>query len=91
MKKQPVKIALEKQKKLSEMELPSGEWSVVEMEVRFIRKGQEGEWASVVYDASNDTFYVKTNKAIVYPGDEPALQEALDLMKRANKVINAKQ
>lgn len=76
---------------LDTVKLPSGEWSIARAEIRFERKGVLGEWATVIWDDMNDTFYVKTNKAIVYEDDVPALKEAIDLMKSANEAMLSKK
>lgn len=80
-------ITVAKVQKLQDIKLPD-EWKVVRAEIKFERSGHLGEYASVIYDSRNKTFYVATNKAIVYPGDEKALQEALTLMKKANDIIH---
>ena len=53
---------------LDTVNLPSSEWYIAKAEIKFERKGLEGEWATVIWDDMNNTFYVKTNKAIVLPG-----------------------
>lgn len=77
-------------KALESIKLPSKKWSVIRAEITFERDGCLGDWAQVVYDGMNDVFYVKTNKCIVYSGDEGPLQEALKLMNIANRIIKKK-
>lgn len=83
---------LEFQDKLREMKLPP-HWKVSKLEVTFRREGTLGEFAEVIYwDYSGEpTFYVKTNKAIVYPDDVKALREAIEVMDEANKIIGSKR
>lgn len=83
------KIDINKLAELENIKLPNEKWSLLRAEIEFKREGYLEEFATVVYDSRNATFYVKTNKAIVYPGDEPALKEALELMHKANKIINS--
>jgi hypothetical protein len=74
-------------KALNEIKL-APEWSMIRAEIQFERKGVLGEWATVIWDPGNAVFYVKTNKAIVYPDDTPALLEAVNLMNKANEIVH---
>lgn len=85
----PEDLSLATVQKLQELKLPSGEWHCVKAEISFERRGILGEWATVIYDASNNTFYVQMNKAIVYQNDCPALEEAIKLMRKANEIIQS--
>lgn len=76
---------------LQKVKLPGSGWSVARLEVLYERKGQLGEWATVVYDTRNETFYVHTNKAIVYESDSKTMLEAISLMKQVNKVLKRKK
>ncbi len=82
-------ILMEQMDELRQMPLPP-EWKVSRLEVTFEREGILGEWGSVIYDNRNDTFYVKTNKSIIYPDDTKATQEAIKIMEIANKIIKSK-
>lgn len=81
-----LKLPIHMSKQLSELPLPSDQWEMIGLEISFKRKGVLGEWATVIWDDMNAIFYVKTNKAIVYPDDVQALTEALSLMKDANGI-----
>lgn len=85
----PEDLSLATVQQLQGLKLPSGEWRCVKAEICFERKGVLGEWAIVIYDSHNNTFYVKTNKAIVYQNDCPALEEAIKLMRKANEIIQS--
>jgi hypothetical protein len=84
----PKDLSLAKVQALSQLALPE-HWKCVRAEIKFEREGHLGEWATVVYDGHNNTFYVQTNKAIVYQNDTPALEEAIALMREANTIINS--
>ncbi len=73
---------------LERVNLPSDEWKLMRAEIKFERRGVLGEWASVVWDSGNNVFYVSTNKCIVYPDDQKALNEAMALMNKVNKIVN---
>ena len=80
-------LELEQIAKLHDVKLPNNKWRLVRADVEFVRDGVLGEWAQVIFDSLNNTFYVKTNKCIVYPEDRQPLDEAMDLMDKINKII----
>lgn len=81
-------IKIKELEELTKLQLPSDEWKMVRADIKFERRGMEGEWASVVWDYSNSTFYVKTNKCTVYSDDSNALLEAISLMNAVNNIMN---
>ena len=83
-----MKPLLDHVKKLASVNLPP-KWGIMRLEVKFVRQGLLGEYASVIYDPSNSCFYVKTNKSIVYPGDEKALLEAIEIMHNSNTILQS--
>lgn len=71
---------------LRRVKLPP-EWNVSKIEVTFRRRGFLENYAEVIYDSTNKTFYVKTNKSIVYPNEVNTMREAIGIMKKANDII----
>lgn len=80
-------LPLDKIKQLKQMELPE-KWKVSRVTVEFERPGTLSEWASVVYDNLNDVFFVKGYRGnTVYEEDYSVLNEAVGVMRKANRVI----
>lgn len=75
-------------KEFAKMKLPD-EWKMVELEAKFVREalGEPEKWATVVFDNMNNVFFVKTQKSIVYEGESEIMEEAINIMRRANKII----
>lgn len=71
---------------IRKLKLPAN-WKVKKIEVEFEREGTLKDWARVEWDALSGTFMTHTNKATVYPGDEKALLEAIEIMQQANKLL----
>lgn len=90
MKPRRKELLLEQVDRLRAMRLPKG-WEMAKLEVVFERKGQLDEWAQVIYwnYSGEPTFYVQTNKAIIYPEAVKPTMEAIEIMKRANEIINS--
>lgn len=67
------------------------EWNMVKLEAKFERTalGQPEMWATVVLDESNKTFYVKTQKSVVYEQESEIMEEAISIMRKANKIIKS--
>lgn len=89
MKKEKTKrkeLLIDQADDLRKMRLPIN-WEVSKLEVTFRRKGFMEDYAEVIYDSMNKTFYVKTNKSIVYPGDTKTMNEAMEVMRKANNII----
>jgi len=80
-------LLIEQVERLRKMRLPAS-WKVAKLDVVFERQGVHNEWASVIYDDMNKTFYVKTNKSIVYPSEKKATKEAIKIMERANTILH---
>ena len=85
-------ILIEQVDKLRKMDLPP-KWEVAKIEVSFKRRSGEDMYkdAEVVYDSLNETFYVKTAKSIVYPEEVLPMNQAISVMKEANKIIKSKR
>lgn len=85
-------LLLDQVDKLRELKLPP-KWEVAKLEVSFKRKSGEDMYkdAEVVYDSLNGVFYVKTTKSIVYPEEVLPMNQAMSVMKEANKIINSKR
>ena len=66
---------------------PPPNWEVSKLDVTFRRKGFCEDYAEVIYDSMNKTFYIKTDKSIIYPSNVNTTQEAIEVMKKANNVI----
>lgn len=75
-------------KDLQEMRLPSG-WKMIKAEVEFEHPGLIDEHIKVVWDSHNNVFYVHGHNIIVYPERTVIIQEAFDIMQRANKVMGS--
>lgn len=83
----PIKeLKLEQVDRLSKMKLPEG-WEATKLEVSFERKNIDGEWAKVIYDARNDTFYVHHNRGYLYPHEVKMMEESIEIMNEANQII----
>lgn len=81
-------LLLEQVEKLREMRLPP-KWEIAKLDVTFKRISGEDMYkdAEVIYDIYNETFYVKTHKSIVYESEKKPMQEAIEIMEKANKII----
>jgi hypothetical protein len=81
-------LQIEQVDSLRKLKLPDG-WEVTRLDVSFSKKGYSGHFAAVDYDGLNNVFYVRTDKAIVYPTDESLVVEAIGVMRKANTVIRS--
>lgn len=81
-------LLLEQVDKLRNIKLPAG-WEVAKLDVVFEKKDVSNMYKSafVIYDDMNDTFYVKTSKSIVYESEKDSMQEAIQVMEKANNII----
>lgn len=80
-------ILLEQADELRKLKLPP-KWEVSKLDVTFRRSGFMEDYAEVIYDSTNKTFYVKTNKSIVYPDEVQTMKQAIGVMNKANAIIN---
>jgi len=81
-------LLLEQVDRLRKLKLPP-KWEVAKLDVVFKRRSGEDMYkdAEVVYDSTNNTFYVATAKSIVYESEKLPMLEAIEIMEIANNII----
>ncbi len=89
MKNKKKDLLLEQIDELRNIKLPAG-WEVARLDVEFVKPGLLQEYSQVIYDARNGVFYARTNNSIIYPEEKKVTMEAIEIMEKANKIINKK-
>lgn len=86
MKHNRTELLIDQESELRKLKLPP-KWSVAKIEVTFKRSGFCEDYAEVIYDSLNKTFYIRTDRSIIYPSNLKTTQEAIRVMNKANRVI----